>query len=84
MERKFLDFAADEPEIQFIFGRPDLEHFPIRQWNQLYVQHAKRRHFTLLDAPGKAQGLLSLRNALADYLSRSRGLHCSAEQIIRA
>jgi GntR family transcriptional regulator/MocR family aminotransferase len=82
IERKWLDFADDEPEISFIYGRPDLEHFPIRQWNQLYIQHAKRRLFTLLDAPSHAQGLTSLRSALADYLSRSRALHCTAEQII--
>jgi len=82
IERKWLEFETEEPEIQFIYGRPDLEHFPIGQWNQLYVQHAKRRKFTLLDAPGHSQGYEPLREALADYLSRARGLHCSAEQII--
>lgn len=82
LERKWLEFSADEPEIQFIFGRPDLDHFPISQWNQLYIQHAKRRDFTLLDAPGRAQGYEPLRQALADYLTRARALRCTAEQII--
>ncbi len=52
------------------------------QWNQLYIQHAKRRDFNLLDAPDKAQGFEPLRSALADYLARARALHCRPEQII--
>jgi GntR family transcriptional regulator/MocR family aminotransferase len=81
LERQWHDFE-DEPEIQFDYGRPDLEHFPLSQWNQLYIQHAKRRDFTLLDNPGKAQGFEPLRQALANYLGRSRAVHCTAEQII--
>jgi GntR family transcriptional regulator / MocR family aminotransferase len=82
LERQWSEGAGGEPEIQFIYGRPDLEHFPVSQWNQLYTQHVKRRDFTVLDAPAKAQGFEPLRLALADYLARARALHCTPEQII--
>jgi GntR family transcriptional regulator/MocR family aminotransferase len=82
IERRWLDYSTEEPEIQFMYGRPDLEHFPISQWNQLYIQHAKKRDFTLLDGPARSQGYEPLRLALADYLTRARALHCSADQII--
>jgi len=80
--RDWLSFSDQEPDIQFSFGRPDFEHFPMRQWMQLIGQYARRRSLSVLDYPSRAQGYLPLREALSAYLSRSRALFCDPEQII--
>lgn len=78
----WMDFSNEEPEIQFNFGRPDLEHFPLKQWNQLVSLHSKKREFFLLDSPANAQGYEPLQEAIAAYLARSRAFVCDPEQII--
>lgn len=81
-QSEWMGFAEEEPEIQFSFGRPDFEHFPMREWMQLVSQHSRRRALSALDCPSKAVGYQPLREALSGYLKRSRGLHCTADQII--
>ncbi len=78
----WMDFSEEEPEIQFTFGRPDLEHFPLKQWNQLVNQHSKKRQFFLLDSPANAKGYEPLQQAIAAYLAKSRAFACGPEQII--
>jgi len=67
--------------IQFRFGTPSLEEFPIDAWRTL----TKR----VLDYPprellgyGPTEGLPQLREALARYLQRSRGVQCTADDVI--
>lgn len=64
------------------YGRIHADEFPLKRWKKVLDQ-------TLLDAPpeiytqyGPRDGLLCLREALALYLRRSRGVHCSARQIV--
>ena len=66
---------------EFRYGTPSLEEFPIDAWRTL----TKR----VLDYPprallgyGPTEGLPQLREALARYLQRSRGVRCSAEQVL--
>lgn len=79
---EWLDFSEEEPEIQFTFGRPDLEHFPLKQWNQLVAHHSKKREYFLLDSPSKAQGFEPLQEAVAGYLAKSRAFVCDPQQVI--
>ncbi|HEY9775909.1 MAG TPA: PLP-dependent aminotransferase family protein [Planktothrix sp.] len=81
-QREWLSFAQEDPDIEFSFGRPDFDNFPMREWMQLINQHARKRSLSWLDYPSRAQGYLPLRQALSQYLIRSRGLHCTSEQII--
>lgn len=65
----------------FSAGMPALESFPAETWQKLLARHA--RH----DAPqwmmyGDQQGLPALREAIAQYLSLSRGVNCDASQVI--
>ncbi|HYC42510.1 MAG TPA: PLP-dependent aminotransferase family protein [Noviherbaspirillum sp.] len=65
----------------FSAGMPALESFPAETWHKLLARHA--RH----DAPqwmmyGDQQGLPALREAIAQYLSLSRGVNCDASQVI--
>ncbi len=81
-EKQWLDYGGDEPEIQFTFGRPDLEHFPMRVWLQLLNQRAKTNQLWKLDCPSQSRGYVPLREAIADYLARARAVQCKPEQVI--
>jgi GntR family transcriptional regulator/MocR family aminotransferase len=71
-----------EPHVyEFRYGTPSFREFPLDAWRTL-----TRR---VLDYPpaellgyGPAQGLPALRQALAHYLERSRGVHCAAEELV--
>jgi GntR family transcriptional regulator/MocR family aminotransferase len=65
----------------FRYGTPSLSEFPMQEWRTL----TKR----VLDYPpaellgyGPTEGLPRLREALARYLQRSRGVRCVPEQVI--
>lgn len=81
-EKAWLDYGGEEPEIQFSFGRPDLEHFPMRVWLQLLNQRAKDNQLWKLDCPSQSRGYLPLREAIAGYLARSRAVQCKPEQVV--
>ncbi len=66
---------------EFRYGTPSLDEFPIDAWRTL----TKR----VLDYPpaelmgyGPTEGLPQLRESLARYLQRSRGVRCTADQVI--
>ncbi len=66
---------------EFRYGTPSLEEFPIDAWRTL----TKR----VLDYPprellgyGPPEGLHALRESLARYLQRSRGVRCTPEQVL--
>ncbi len=72
----------NEPEIEFSFGRPDMEMFPWKTWIQIASQVTKKQELSLLDCPSKAAGYLPLREAIASHLAKSRAVNCKPEQII--
>ncbi|HEY0142091.1 MAG TPA: PLP-dependent aminotransferase family protein [Thermoanaerobaculia bacterium] len=60
---------------------PAVDLFPIAQWAQLTARRQRRATVSLLlgcDAIGYAP----LRSAIADYLTTSRGVRCTAEQVV--
>ncbi|MBZ0186351.1 MAG: PLP-dependent aminotransferase family protein [Candidatus Obscuribacterales bacterium] len=81
-ERDWLGYPSEEPKIQFSFGRPDLDEFPMRIWSQLMSRHCRKRNFTILDCPSKASGYDPLKEAIAAYLARARAVVCKPEQVI--
>src|SRR5262249_54639504 len=80
--RDWLGFPDDEPEIQFAFGRPDLDEFPMRIWSNLMAKRCRQRKLDLLDCPTKAGGYGPLKQAIATYIERARAIECDPEQII--
>ncbi len=74
--------CVDAREVRaFSAGMPALESFPADTWQKLLSRHAKQ------DAAGwmmygDQQGLPALREAIAQYLSLSRGVNCDARQVI--
>jgi len=80
--RDWLGYPDEEPEIQFTFGRPDMEEFPARVWSQLLTRHCRERNLSILDCPTKAGGYDPLRKAIAAYLAKARAVVCEPEQVI--
>ncbi|QLK63306.1 aminotransferase class I/II-fold pyridoxal phosphate-dependent enzyme [Enterobacteriaceae bacterium Kacie_13] len=65
----------------FAAGSPDLRAFPLKTWKQLTAK-ALRIHGEHLLGYGDPQGYLPLREAIASYLQQSRGVVCTAGQIM--
>ncbi|MEH7176983.1 PLP-dependent aminotransferase family protein [Neobacillus vireti] len=65
----------------FNSGKVDLEHFPYSIWRKLTIQSLYQDKGELF-YNGNPQGELLLREQIAKYLFASRGVRCSANQII--
>jgi GntR family transcriptional regulator / MocR family aminotransferase len=61
---------------------PDLSLFPLDLWRRLYVSSLKSVGTDALDYAQHGQGYLPLREEIAKYVLRTRGITCSAEEII--
>ena len=64
----------------FVPGVPDITHFPMRKWRQLYTSVTVPRNALLLSYSTGGYG--PLKRAIRDLLWRLRGLRCDSEQII--
>lgn len=74
---------AKEPEclVDFSPFGIDLEHAPYARWQKV-MRETMQDNTTELFRNGDSQGDYALREAIRDYLHRSRGVNCRAEQII--
>jgi len=80
-DNAFLRLPEAELEISFSYGRPAFDHFPIDLWRKLISRYC-RSHSEVLDYTSYSLGNKALREAIASYISRSRAVNCSAEQIV--
>lgn len=69
--------------LQFDFrpGAPSREAFPASLWRRLLARQWRKEDSDLL-AYGDAAGYRPLREAIAAYLRRARGVQCDAEQVV--
>ena len=65
----------------FRLGTPALDAFPSQAWGRLMARRWRRSSGSLMTYQDTA-GYLPLREAIAGYLSASRGVRCTAEQVI--
>jgi len=73
---------ADASRIRAFRGNlPALDEFPTSLWAQLSSRRLRRVSTKLL-AGGEALGYRPLREAVAEYLNTSRGVVCSADQVL--
>jgi GntR family transcriptional regulator/MocR family aminotransferase len=70
--KKLRPFQASDPEVNL---------FPIDVWSRLTSRQWRRATKSLLGS-GDVAGYAPLRNAIAEYLGTSRGVQCSASQVI--
>jgi len=74
--------AADKaPRYDFRYGRPAFYDFPQETWCRLLARRARRASVRQLDY-GPPEGREELRQAVAHYLLRARGVVCTAEQVL--
>jgi GntR family transcriptional regulator/MocR family aminotransferase len=62
-------------------GMPDPSNFPFNTWSKLLARRAKRAHVDLFGTY-HVKGYPPLCEAIARYLTASRGVKCDAEQIV--
>jgi GntR family transcriptional regulator / MocR family aminotransferase len=81
--RRLRPFAAAEsrPARAFRATQPALDAFPVERWAQVAGRRLRRVSANLLSG-GDALGYRPLREAVAEYLNTSRGVNCSAEQVV--
>jgi GntR family transcriptional regulator/MocR family aminotransferase len=65
----------------FMPGVPEVRMFPMQVWSRLH-SHVCRSVTPLQMTYATWQGDLGLREAVADYLQSTRGVVCSAEQVV--
>lgn len=73
--------AAYPIEIDFGFGRAFPHHFPYDIWRRLLARYLSTDD-AMLAKVGSVAGYAPLREAIANYLSRQRGVICEPEQIV--
>jgi GntR family transcriptional regulator/MocR family aminotransferase len=71
---------ADMP-INFRYGRPAFDQFPIKLWRRLLSRYCCS-NLQWLDYSRDAQGYKALREAISRYLSRSRAVICTSDQVL--
>lgn len=73
---------ADSPRVRAFRGNlPALHEFPTALWAQVAARRLRNVPARLL-AGGEALGYRPLREAVAEYLNTSRGVKCSADQVL--
>ncbi len=65
----------------FSVGEPPIDRFPFKLWSSL-VARQSRRPDPSLQHYSQPMGLVSLREAIAEYLRSARGVQCEAAQIM--
>lgn len=65
----------------FRYGAPSFDDFPMTVWSRIAARRTRRASVRRLSY-GSPDGCPELREALARYLSRSRGVRCVPEQIV--
>ncbi len=69
------------PVRAFRANQPALDLFPTTLWAQVAARRLRRASAQLL-AGGETLGYRPLREAVAEYLNTSRGVRCTAEQVL--
>jgi GntR family transcriptional regulator/MocR family aminotransferase len=68
-------------EIDFGFGRSFTQNFPYGVWRRLLARYLSTDD-TMLSRYGSAAGFEPLRQAIAAYLGRARGVYCTGEEVV--
>ena len=73
--------AEPRLEINFRYGTPALNEFPIKIWRRLLSRYCNT-NLNWLDYSTEPLGYQPLRTAITRYLTRSRAVNCEPEQIL--
>jgi len=82
LDRDFQYPPQSPGSINFSRWVPDADEFPLRVWRTLMLRVLRQSTAASLNYARDSQGLDILRAEVAAYLSRSRAVRCTADQII--
>jgi GntR family transcriptional regulator/MocR family aminotransferase len=77
----WIDQAFVEAPRPFRIGVPAINEFPSEIWGRIAADRARNFRAWLKEGADR-RGYQPLRNAIAEYLRTSRGVRCTAEQIV--
>ena len=77
----WVDLAFVEGIRPFRIGVPAIDEFPSEVWGRMAANRARNLR-SWLKKEADRRGYRPLRDAIADYLRTSRGVRCTAEQIV--
>jgi GntR family transcriptional regulator/MocR family aminotransferase len=83
--RLLEDYPSDARRPGFVcFSQwePDREQFPWRLWRRLLLRHSRNVSHELFGYAEQVRGHEALRNEIAGYVGRSRGVNCAPSQIL--
>jgi GntR family transcriptional regulator/MocR family aminotransferase len=82
-EESVIEHKAIQPTVEYDFSYHgvDMQTFPFTIWRKITKEVINEYDKELLKL-GDSQGYIGLRSVIAEYLHQSRGVKCSAEQII--
>ena len=72
--------SADLADLNY--GSPPLEMLPSTKWRELLLKYCKLHEPGKLEYDSHVFGHLPLRQSIASYLVRAKGVSCTAEQVI--
>jgi GntR family transcriptional regulator/MocR family aminotransferase len=76
-----MSTASPALRYDFAYGRGDIADFPFEQWRRLLSAQARKMSIRSLDYADPS-GDAELREAIAGHVRRSRGVVCTASQVI--
>jgi GntR family transcriptional regulator/MocR family aminotransferase len=79
--KPYVGWVAAEGRRPFQMRDPALDEFPAKLWGQMVARRA-RTFKSWLQTEDDGRGYRPLREATAHYLGSSRGVRCSADQVI--
>ncbi|MBC8120826.1 MAG: PLP-dependent aminotransferase family protein [Gemmatimonadaceae bacterium] len=79
--RMLLGKVSPPPSINFRYGPPAFDALPLQQWRRLLTRHC-RCSPGVLDYATDPLGYHPLRESIARYLTRSRAVRCTADQML--
>jgi GntR family transcriptional regulator/MocR family aminotransferase len=75
------DQSSEEVGLPLQLGLPALDLFPCKPWTGILARHARQLSSLSMVSPNP-MGLPALRESIIAYLAVSRGITCTAEQIV--
>jgi GntR family transcriptional regulator / MocR family aminotransferase len=77
----WIDLAFVERPRPFRIGHPAINEFPSEIWGRIAAERGRKIRSWLVNEADR-RGYRPLRDAIAEYLRTSRGVRCTAEQIV--
>jgi GntR family transcriptional regulator/MocR family aminotransferase len=82
LQKDYQQLSVRPGYIGFAHWGPDLSLFPLESWHRLYARSLRGLGSDALGYAEYARGYEPLCEEIAKYVSRSRAVNCTAEQII--